>query len=219
MILRAEGKNFCAGANLAWLKRMADLSRDENIKDARQLAALMQELSELRIPTIARVQGAAYGGTIGLIACCDIAIASDNARFCLSETKLGLAPATIGPFVVSAMGPRIAKKLFLTAEVFKAQAALDFQLVHELVALESLDDKVAEQVSHIMATGPKASIAAKQLVSDILERPENLSEITSHLIADLRVSDEGQSGLRAFFTKQAAPWVKAKTKNKNEEAS
>lgn len=207
MILMAEGKHFCAGADLAWMKRMAKLSQQENLHDARQLAALMQELNILKIPTIARVQGAAYGGAIGLIACCDIAIASDNARFCLSEVKLGLAPATIGPYVVEAIGARIAKKLFLTAEVFNAQQALSYQLIHEFVPLDKLDEKVEEQVRHILKTGPCASIAAKKLVADIVTGGTELSESTSQLIAHLRVSEEGQAGLNAFFNKQAAPWV------------
>ena len=211
MILKADGKHFCAGADLSWMKRMAKLSHTENLHDARQLAALMEELNGLKIPTIARVQGAAYGGAIGLIACCDIAIASENARFCLSEVKLGLAPATIGPYVVEAIGPRIAKKLFLTAEVFDAHQALNYQLIHECVSLEGLDEKIEEQVSHILKTGPCASIAAKKLVADIILGGAELSENTSQLIANLRVSDEGQAGLNAFFNKQAAPWVSTET--------
>ncbi|WP_068642185.1 enoyl-CoA hydratase-related protein, partial [Oleiphilus sp. HI0132] len=209
MVLKADGKHFCAGADLAWMKRMATLSHEDNLHDARQLAALMQELNDLRIPTIARVQGAAYGGAIGLIACSDIAIADEKSRFCLSETKLGLAPATIGPFVVEAIGPRIAKRLFLTAEVFKAQAAKGYQLVHEVVATEQLDEQVQAIVEQILTTGPQASIAAKQLVADIVQAPEDLSERTSQLIADLRVSEEGQNGLKAFFDKQPAPWIKS----------
>ena len=206
MILKADGKHFCAGADLSWMKRMAELSHEENLQDARQLAALMKDLRELPIPSIVRVQGAAYGGAIGLIACCDIAIADCNARFCLSETKIGLAPATIGPYVVEAIGARIAKKLFLTAEVFSAEKAKNFQLIHEVVSTENLDEKVDDTVQQILNTGPHASRAAKQLVSVIVDKPSDLSEQTSRLIADLRVSDEGQTGLKAFFAKQTPPW-------------
>jgi methylglutaconyl-CoA hydratase len=209
MILKANGKHFCAGADLAWMKRMAKLSHDENLHDARKLAALMKELSELPIPTIVRIQGAAYGGAIGLIACCDIAIADETARFCLSETKIGLAPATIGPFVVQAMGPRISRKLFLTAEVFNAKSALQYQLIHEVVAKEALDQKVVETTNQILQTGPQASRAAKGLISTIIENPSDLAEQTSQLIADLRVSEEGQRGLKAFFDKQQAPWIES----------
>ncbi len=206
LLLRANGKHFCAGADLAWMKRMATLSHEENLHDARQLSLLMQELNNLEIPSIVRLQGAAYGGAIGLIACCDIAIADESASFCLSETKLGLAPATIAPFVVQAIGPRIAKKLFLTAEVFDASSALRFQLIHERVKTEELDEKITSTIQLILNTGPKASIAAKSLVSEVIDAPCDLHERTSQLIAKLRVSDEGQAGLKAFFDKRPAPW-------------
>ena len=209
MLLEAEGKHFCAGADLAWMKRMAQLSEAENLKDARQLAALMSDLYQLPIPTVVEVQGAAYGGAIGLIACCDIAIASESARFCLSEVKLGLAPATIGPYVVSAMGARRCAKLFMTAEVFSARQAEQFGLLHECVAQEELASTVERILSQLLLAGPQASRAAKQLIRACIPPfDSNLAETTSQLIASLRVSDEGQEGLSAFFEKRPANWVK-----------
>jgi methylglutaconyl-CoA hydratase len=207
LVLKAEGKHFCAGADLAWMKRMAKLNHQENMEDAAKLATLMRELNDLPMPTIVRVQGAAYGGAIGLIACCDIAIASDNARFCLSEVKLGLAPATIGPYVVKAIGSRQAKKLFLTAEVFNAPQALNLNLVTSIVPLDQLDGELALTLQLISQSGPKASQAAKKLVHDIDNTSGNLANMTSELIASLRVSPEGQEGLSAFFEKRPASWT------------
>jgi len=207
MVIKAEGKHFCAGADLSWMKRMADLSYEENQQDAQNLASLLAELNSLPIPSIARVQGAAYGGAIGLIACCDIAIASDNARFCLSEVKLGLAPATIGPYVVSAMGARQCRKLFLTAELFNAEQAERFGLTHQTVALDALDEKVASTISQLLKAGPLASRAAKKLIADIENSEADMSAMTSDLIARLRVSPEGQEGLSAFFQKRMPAWI------------
>lgn len=206
VVLRAEGKHFCAGADLAWMKRMAKLDYQQNLDDAKNLALLMEKLNALPQPTIARIQGAAYGGAIGLIACCDIALASDNARFCLSEVKLGLAPATIGPYVIAAMGARRCRQLFLTAEVFSAQQASEYQLVHRVVALDQLDEHVSQTITQICQAGPKAAIAAKQLIQDLSAAPENVSDMTSALIAELRVSEEGQEGLSAFFDKRLPSW-------------
>jgi len=207
LVLQAQGKNFCAGADLSWMKRMAELNYDENLEDAQKLASLLSELNSLPIPTIARVQGAAYGGAIGLIACCDIAIASEDARFCLSEVKLGLAPATIGPYVVSAIGARQCRRLFLTAELFSAQAAKEMNLLHHIVTLDTLDNKVSETCEMLLKTGPNASKAAKSLIFEIEQHKDNIEYKTSELIARLRVSEEGQSGLKSFFAKQPAPWV------------
>lgn len=212
LVLESTGKSFSAGADLSWMKRMATLSHDENLADARQLASLMQTLDSLPIPTIAKVQGAAYGGAIGLISCCDIAIASHEAKFCLSEVKLGLSPATISPFVIKAMGARRCRQLFLTAEVFCAQQAADWELIHSLVSPDELDSAVDQTVAQILKTGPKASIATKQLIADVLSQPSDIAEHTAQLIAGLRVSEEGQAGLAAFFDKQLPPWVEPRTK-------
>ena len=212
LVLQSTGKSFSAGADLTWMKRMATLSHDENLADARQLASLMQTLDSLPIPTIAKVQGAAYGGAIGLISCCDIAIASHEAKFCLSEVKLGLSPATISPFVIKAMGARRCRQLFLTAEVFSAKQAAEWELIHTLVNSDELDSAVDQTVAQILKTGPKASIATKQLIADVLSQPSDIAEHTAQLIAGLRVSEEGQAGLAAFFDKQLPPWVEPRTK-------
>jgi len=206
VVLKAAGKHFCAGADLAWMKRMATLNHQQNLDDARNLASLMFELDSLPIPTIVRIQGAAYGGAIGLIACCDIAIGSEDSRFCLSEVKLGLAPATIGPYVLNAIGARQCRKLFLTAESFKAEAAKQMGLLHTVVSADQLDESVNETIKQLLQTGPLASKAAKQLIKIIQTQPDDLAEKTSDLIASLRVSDEGQEGLGAFFDKRKPAW-------------
>ena len=206
--LRGAGKHFSAGADLNWMRSMAQLDYSENQKDASQLARLMSTLYHLEKPTVAIIQGASYGGAVGLIACCDIAIASDNARFCLSEVKLGLAPATIGPFVINAIGARQCRKLFLSAEVFNAQSAKDYQLIHDVVPLDKLDEKVKSTLESILQTGPNASKAAKKLVKDLsLKVDDEQTSMTCQLIADLRVSDEGQEGLGAFFEKRPPNWL------------
>ena len=207
LVLQSTGKSFSAGADLNWMKRMAKLSYEQNMADARQLALLMHTLNTLPIPSIAKVQGVAFGGAIGLISCCDIAIASDNAKFCLSEVKLGLSPATIGPYVVQALGARRCRQLFLTAEVFDAAQASDWGLVHKRVPFEELDSELDVTIGQILHTGPNASKASKTLIADINSGLENPAEHTAELIARLRVSDEGQAGLSAFFEKQTAPWV------------
>lgn len=206
LILKAEGKHFCAGADLAWMKRMATMDRAGNKADAARLAQLMETLNTLPIASIVRVQGAAYGGALGLIACCDIAVASENARFCLSEVKLGLAPATIGPYVYAAIGERQCRRLFLTGEVFSSEQAKEIGLIHERVPLDALDSAVNDFAEMILQTGPQASRACKQLIRDISAKPDNLGELTSDLIAHLRVSDEGQEGLSAFFEKRTPAW-------------
>lgn len=208
LLLNAEGKNFCAGADLGWMKRMADLSEAENLKDAQELAGLMADLYALPFPTLVAIQGAAYGGAIGLIACCDIAIASEKARFCLSEVKLGLAPATIGPYVISAMGARRCNQLFMTADVFTANQAQEFGLVHEVVEHHALDQVINRTLEKLLAAGPNANRSAKQLIRHCETKVnENLEAYTSKMIAKLRVSDEGQEGLHAFFEKRSPNWI------------
>lgn len=208
LLLQAEGKHFCAGADLAWMKRMAQHSEEENLKDARQLAGLMSDLYNLPIPSVCAIQGAAYGGAVGLIACCDIAIASNKARFCLSEVKLGLAPATIGPYVVSAMGARRCGQLFMTASVFSSEQAKDYGLVHEVVDHEQLDATINKTLSQLLVAGPNANKAAKALIRACIPPfDSNLAETTSEMIAKLRVSEEGQEGLHAFFEKRSPNWI------------
>jgi methylglutaconyl-CoA hydratase len=206
LVLKAEGKHFCAGADLDWMKRMGQLDYNENCLDAENLAKLMSTLNNLPIPTVVRVQGAAYGGAIGLIACCDIAIASKDARFCLSEVKLGLAPATIGPFVLDAIGSRRCRDLFLTARVFNSSQAYEYGLLHHVTPLEELDGAIENTLSQLLQASPNACRAAKKLISDLSHAQNDPSEMTSELIAQLRVSDEGQEGLSAFFEKRLPSW-------------
>ena len=208
MVLQAEGKSFCAGADLNWMKRMAQYSYEENLADANALAEMLHTLHSLPKPTIARVQGAAFGGAVGLVACCDIAIGTKLSKFCLSEVKLGLIPATISPYVIDAIGARVARRYFMTAEVFSARRARRLGLLSEAVTHEEIDDEIASLVNHILSNGPEAVAAAKQLVFDVkdLELGEELLEKTSLRIATARVSDEGQEGLSAFLEKRPAKW-------------
>jgi methylglutaconyl-CoA hydratase len=210
MILAAEGKHFSAGADLHWMKRMAAYSAEDNYRDARQLAAMLHALYSLAIPTIARVQGAAYGGAIGLISCCDIAVGSENASFCLSEVKIGLIPATISPYVVETIGARAARRYFQTAEQFDAKTAQHLGLLHEVVSQEQLDTTIAGLTKSLLNNSPQAVRAAKKLIEEIKGQPINdvLLDKTSALIADIRVSPEGQAGLQAFLNKCKAPWIK-----------
>jgi methylglutaconyl-CoA hydratase len=213
VVLTGAGASFSAGADLGWMKRMAKLSEKENRKDARQLAKLMRVLNHLDKPTIARVNGAALGGGVGLVACCDIAIASDSARFGLTETRLGLVPAAISPYVIDAIGARHARRLFLTAQIFSAQDAARIGLVHRVVSPDELDAAVEAEVEALRATGPIAVLQAKRLVQRI-QHPDSkqrrsLDEANAELIASLRVSDEGQEGLSAFFEKRPARWLQA----------
>lgn len=208
MVLQANGKSFCAGADLNWMKRMATYSYEENVADANALATMLHTLHTLPKPTIAKIQGAAFGGAVGLVACCDIAIGSRLSKFCLSEVKLGLIPATISPYVIEALGPRVAKRYFMTAEVFSARRARRLGLLAEAVVEEDLTPTVDDLVTHILNNGPTAVAAAKQLVFDVKDEDigEELLEKTSLRIATIRVSEEGQEGLGAFLEKRPPAW-------------
>lgn len=210
VILRSRGKNFSAGADLAWMKRMANNTHEENLQDAGQLARLMALLNGLNKPTIALVQGAAYGGAVGLAACCDIVIATKSGKFCLSEVKLGLIPAVISPYVVRAMGERQSRRFFLTAEIFSASQAQEFGLVHELVGeADDLDEACQRFLKQLSKNGPLAMSAAKSLVFAVSHKVINRTVIddTAERIADIRVSEEGQEGLNAFLQKRKANWI------------
>lgn len=211
VILAANGKSFCAGADLNWMRRMAEYSYEENLKDANALANMLWELNHLPKPTIARVQGAAYGGAVGLIACCDMAIGSKMSKFCLSEVKLGLIPATISPYVVEAIGTRLARRYFATAEVFSSRRARRIGLLSEAVTEEELDTNINDLVTQILKNGPQAVALAKQLIFDVANRPisKALAEHTSESIAKVRVSPEGQEGLHAFLQKRPANWLQS----------
>ncbi|ROT99670.1 enoyl-CoA hydratase/isomerase family protein [Marinobacter sp. R17] len=209
VVLQGDGKHFSAGADLNYMQQTAELSRDANVDDALALAGLMQTLDQLPKPTIARVQGAAFGGALGLICACDIAIATDNARFCLSEARLGLAPAAIGPYVVRAIGPRQARRYFLTTEEIPANDAVQLGIVHEVVAAEDIDETINTLVERLLRNGPVALEACKSLVARTqMDGPdEALIRYTAELIAGLRTGDEGQEGLRAFLEKRQPAWI------------
>ncbi|MGZ5034414.1 MAG: enoyl-CoA hydratase/isomerase family protein [Usitatibacter sp.] len=210
VVLSGAGKSFSAGADLNWMKRMAGFSKDENQRDAMGLAALMRTLAHLRKPTIARVQGAAYGGGVGLVACCDIAVASQAASFALSEARLGLIPAVISPYVVAAIGERAARRYFLTAERFEAAEAWRLGLVHELASGEGeLDEKLGEIVDALLSAGPAAQREAKELIRAVSGRAvtSELIQDTAERIARIRSSPEGREGVAAFLEKRRASWV------------
>ncbi|MCO5084388.1 MAG: enoyl-CoA hydratase-related protein [Rhizobiaceae bacterium] len=208
LILAAEGPSFSAGAELGWMKRAAAASEDENLEDARKLAELMRTLDEFPKPTIAVVQGPAYGGGVGLVACCDIAIASTAAKFALSEVKFGLIPSAIGPYVVAAIGPRQARRYFQTAEIFGARTAQAIGLVHEAVEPDTLERRVAEIVEALGKGAPAARREAKLLVSDIGHRPIDAAmiEMTAVRISAVRAREEAKEGLDAFLSRRRASW-------------
>jgi len=209
VVLAAQGKSFSAGADLNWMKRMAGYSRRRNFQDALGLGELMRTLHGLAKPTIARVQGAAYGGGVGLVAACDIAIATREATFALSEVRLGLVPAVISPYVIAAMGERMAIRYFLTGERFDATQALSLGLVHDVCEAQELDDHVQAAVAQVLLGGPAALAAAKRLVRDVARRPldEDLVRETADLIAQLRTSREGKEGISAFLQKRSPRWA------------
>lgn len=208
MVLSSNGRHFSAGGDLAWMQRMADFDRDHNLQDAEDLAGMLQDLRQMPQPTIAQVQGAAFGGAVGLVSCCDIAIASSTARFALSEVRIGLIPATIGPYVIAAIGERAARRFFVTGEAFDAAAALRHGLVSEVVAHDDLESVVSDLCDTILDNGPQAIRAAKDLITEISGIPatDELVRETCRRIADLRVSEEGQEGLKAFLEKRPPSW-------------
>lgn len=208
MILAADGKHFSAGADVEWMKRMASYGVDDNLADARNLADMLRTLNFLSKPTIARVQGAVFGGAVGLVSCCDIAIASDSASFCLSEVKIGLIPATISPYVIAAMGQRAARRYFISAERFTAQQALHTGLVSDVCPLDNIDHTVQKLSTQVLNNSPAAVSAAKKLVADVSNKAINdaLIDDTSKRIANIRTSAEGQEGLTAFLEKRSPSW-------------
>lgn len=209
VVLAANGKSFSAGADLNWMRRMADYSEAQNLDDARGLGELMRTLNGLAKPTLARVQGAAYGGGVGLVACCDIVIAATSASFCLSEVKLGLIPAVISPYVVNAIGERQARRYFISAERFDAATAQRLGLVHEVVEPQALDARVDELLATLAQNGPAAMVAAKRLAQDVARGPLDaaLIEDTAQRIAAIRASAEGREGLSAFLGKRQPDWI------------
>lgn len=206
--LAAEGRSFSAGADLTWMQAMAGYSEPENIRDAEGLAALMERLNSFARPTLALVQGAAIGGGVGLVACCDIALASERAAFALTEVRLGLIPAVISPYVLDAMGARAARRYFLTGEKFSAVEACRLGLVHEAVAPDELEARAEKISGSLLAGGPEALRAAKDLVFSVSANrhsPE-LTRETAKRIARLRASPEGREGIGAFLDKATPSW-------------
>ncbi len=210
VVLAAKGKNFSAGADLNWMKRMAGYSLEENLEDAKKLAHLMKTLNGLSKPVIAAVQGAAFGGGVGLVACCDIVIASTRASFSLSEVKLGLIPSVISPYVADAIGSRAARRYFLTGERFSAEEAYRLGLVNEVVEEDELNSAV-EKICHILLqNGPEAIGEAKKLIASVSRGniDENMINRTAHWIAEVRASHEGREGLSAFLEKRKPNWIR-----------
>ncbi|NRA61056.1 MAG: enoyl-CoA hydratase/isomerase family protein [Psychrobium sp.] len=212
VLLRSTGKNFSAGADLNWMRSMAEKDYQQNLDDAGVLAKLMLIINQLSKPSIALVQGAAFGGAVGLVACCDIAIANAKASFCLSEVKIGLIPAVISPYVVAAIGQRQAQRYFLTAERFKADKALSFGLVHEIcdgLTANDLSEAAAPIIESLLLNSPAAMTQAKELIAFVSNQAidDELIRGTSQRIASIRVSAEGQEGLTSFLDKRCPNWL------------
>ncbi|WP_153163044.1 enoyl-CoA hydratase/isomerase family protein [Zoogloea sp. 1C4] len=209
VVLAGRGKSFSAGADLNWMRRAADASVEANLADARKLAGMLRALAELTKPTIARVQGAALGGGMGLASACDICVASTAASFATSEVKFGIIPSAISPYVLRAIGARQAGRYFQTAERISAAEAKALGLAHEVVAPEELDAKVAAIVAALMQGGPKSQAAAKDLIRAVADQPvsDAVVEDTARRIAELRATPEAKEGLAAFLDKRPAAWV------------
>jgi methylglutaconyl-CoA hydratase len=208
LVLAGRGRSFCAGADLAWMRRMAAYTEAENLKDAAALAEMYRVLAQLSKPTIARVHGAALGGGTGLVAACDMALATPEASFGTTEVRIGLMPATISPYVIAAIGARAAHRYFLSGERIDSQTALRLGLVNELCAAEALDTRLGELTSALLAGGPKAQAACKRLIADVSGQPVNAQLIadTSTRIADIRTGAEAREGVQAFFEKRKPVW-------------
>lgn len=210
LVLKSNGKHFSAGADLAWMQKMAQFDEMANLKDADALAQLMYQLHRFGKPTLAIVQGNAYGGAVGLMACCHIVIAASTAQFCFSEVKLGLIPAVISPYIVRAIGQRNARAYFLTAKAFDATRALQMGLCHEVVAKEQLEQAANDMIICLLKNGPQAQIAVNNLIDELqsLKIDEQLVSLTAKTIANIRVSNEGQEGLKAFLEQREPIWSK-----------
>ncbi len=209
VVLAGHGKAFCAGADLNWMRAMADYSWDENRADAGKLAEMLWTLDQCPVPIVGRIHGDCYAGGMGLASVCDVLVASDNVTFCLSEARLGLLPATIAPYVVRAMGEQAARRWFTTAERFSAAQGQAMGFVHELCTPDELDARVAALVATLVANGPAAVRACKQLVRDVAGRPIDaaLRDETARRIADIRASAEGREGVSSFLGKRQPSWL------------
>ncbi|MFJ1259412.1 enoyl-CoA hydratase/isomerase family protein [Cupriavidus sp. CuC1] len=209
ILLAAKGQAFCAGADLNWMRKMAGYTRDENVADARQLAEMLHTIWSCPKPVVAVIQGDTYAGGMGLVAACDIAVAAGQVNFCLSETKLGLIPATIGPYVVRAMGEQAARRYCVTAERFSAGEAHRIGFIHEVVAAEALEGRAVEIATALAGNSPAAVRESKRLVQDIADRAldASLIALTAERIADIRASEEGREGVRSFLEKRKPAWI------------
>jgi methylglutaconyl-CoA hydratase len=210
VVLAGAGKAFSAGADLQWMKRASEASQAENVEDARRFAAMLQRIAECPKPTLARVQGLALGGGVGLAAACDIALATPDAKFAVSEARFGILPAVIGPYVINAVGPRQAKRLALTASRIPAQEALAMGLVHEVA--EDIDAALERWVHELLMNGPGAQREIKALFAQLEVGPitPEVRELTARTIARVRMTDEAQQGFAAFLAKRPAPWIPTK---------
>ncbi|MCF5715678.1 MULTISPECIES: gamma-carboxygeranoyl-CoA hydratase [Pseudomonas syringae group] len=213
LLLRGRGKHFSAGADLAWMQQAADLDYNTNLDDARELAELMYNLARLKIPTLAVVQGAAFGGALGLISCCDMAIAAEDAQFCLSEVRIGLAPAVISPFVVQAIGERATRRYALTAERFDGQQARHIGLIAECYPLPDLEARTVDWIDNLLLNSPQAMRVSKELLREVGSGALTpaVRRYCESTIARIRTSPEGQEGLRAFLQKRAPGWQRHNT--------
>ncbi|MDP3513764.1 MAG: enoyl-CoA hydratase/isomerase family protein [Sulfuritalea sp.] len=210
LVISSTGKSFCAGADLNWMKRAAGYGNDENLRDSRALAEMLRKLAQCPKPTMARIQGPAYGGGVGLVACCDVAIATFEAQFALTEVKLGLIPAVISPHVIAAIGERYARRYMLTAERFSAAEAYRIGLLHEIVTdVAALDEAVGEIVDALLNNGPHALAECKQLITAVAWKPlsPQVIEDTAQRITRLRASEEGREGMNAFLEKRKPNWI------------
>jgi methylglutaconyl-CoA hydratase len=208
VVLRGEGKSFSAGGDLNWMRRMADYTYQQNVTDAMRLGTLLKTINTLPKPTIALVQGNAFGGGVGLTACCDIAIAEEGAQFCLSEVRIGLIPSIIAPYVMAAIGPRQARRYFMTAERFDARVAERIGLVHEVCPKGMLDQAQEMIVTALLDGAPQAQRRGKNVILGIAGRPidDEMIKFTVEQIAEARASDEGKEGLSAFLNKSEPAW-------------
>ena len=211
VVLTGHGKSFCAGADLNWMKKMAGYDAAENLADAQALALMLRTLNGLSKPTVACVRGTAFGGGVGLVACCDIAVAAHDAIFSLSEAKLGLIPATVSPYVIEAIGARQARRYFLTAERFTAAEAFRIGLVHDIVPEPELDARINELLGELLVAGPVAQLECKALIRGVAHRPVDADVIagTAEHIAAVRASPEGKEGVAAFLGKRSPSWIPA----------
>jgi methylglutaconyl-CoA hydratase len=210
LLLRGRGRHFCAGADLAWMQQSAKLDFDANLTDARELAELMYSFYHLKLPTLAVVQGAAFGGAVGLIACCDMAIGAHDAQLSLSEVRIGLAPAVISPFVIKAIGERATRRYAMTGERFSGERARELGLLAETYPADELDEGLADWIDNLLLNSPQAMRASKDLLREAgsVSLSPALRRYTENAIARIRVSPEGQEGLNAFLEKRKPAWLR-----------